>query len=97
RRLRVAVAIAVGASLPIAALAGYDWIAFGGPLETGYAHVEGFAGMKRGVMGVTYPRLPALWGILGGSYRGLCFHAPVTLAGLIGFAALLARPPRRAG
>jgi hypothetical protein len=93
RRVRAAAGIAAGGLLAVGALMAYDVAAFGAPFQTGYAHVEGFGGMKEGFMGVTWPKLDVLGEITFGGYRGLFFFAPVLVLAPIGWA----REPRRAG
>ena len=66
RRVRVAAAITGAALVPLAALALYNQAAFGSVFELGYTHVEGFGAMRQGVMGVAYPTVQALRGILIG-------------------------------
>lgn len=57
----------------------YHTISFGGPLSTGYSRVVGFEGMEEGFMGVTWPRLEALWGISVGRRRGLLWLSPILI------------------
>jgi hypothetical protein len=59
-------------------LLGYDWISFGSPLSTGYAHLAngGFAaGQSQGILGVTLPR-PGVMADLLFSSRGLLRYSP---------------------
>ena len=84
-RARVAAGILAGGLVAACALVGYNLAAFGSAFQTGYTHVEGFSGMKEGVMGVTYPKLDVLFQISFGSYRGLFFFAPVLVAAPFGF------------
>ena len=72
---------------PLLVLAGYQLAAFGNPLSTGYGHLANptFAeGMGRGVLGVSWPRPGALWGMLVGRSRGLLYLSPVLLLGFVG-------------
>ncbi len=92
-RARVAAGIAAGGLLAFGALVAYNVAAFGGPFQTGYTHVEGWSGMKEGLMGVTWPKLDVLGEITFGGYRGVFFFAPVLLFAPLGWLA----GPRRAG
>lgn len=96
RLLPVAGGIAVGAAACLAALLAYNQAAFGSFLDVGYKHLEGFGGMKEGVMGVTYPKVSVLQEILVGRFRGLLYFAPILAAAPFGFALLLRRGPARA-
>ena len=94
RVVRVAACVAGGGAAAGLVLVAYNTAVYGSPLQTGYAHVEGFDGMKVGVMGVTYPKLEALWGITFSPYRGLFFHAPVLFAAIAGWPLVLRALPR---
>ena len=89
RRLRVLAGMAAGALIPLLVLLLYNRAAFGSELEFGYTHVQGFGGMKTGLMGVSRPHLWVLYQILFGSYRGLFYHAPILLVAAAGFVPLL--------
>jgi hypothetical protein len=89
RRARVAASAAAGAGVAIAVLLAYNLAAFGRATDVGYRHVEGFEGLREGVMGVTWPRAGALWAITFGQFRGLFFHAPVLLAAAAAFPPLV--------
>lgn len=83
--LRAALWIALGALPPLVLLIGYDLIAFGTPLPIGYAHSALWQEQHHsGFMSLTYPRLAAMWGLLGGAYRGLFARAPWLLLALPG-------------
>ncbi len=64
-------------------LAGYNWIRFGHPLETGY-HFEAGEGF-------TTPFWQGLWGLVFSPYRGFFWHTPLFLASALAFPAFLRR------
>lgn len=67
-----------GAAIPAAMLLGYNWVSFGGPFNLGYGSLanSGFAeGMRRGILGVTWPSAGVLVDLLIGP-RGLLRLAP---------------------
>ena len=99
RRVLVAMPMGAGALLAGAALALHNLAIFGHVLGSGYAHLgNNYVGMRQGFMGVSFPKADALWGITFSSYRGLFFHAPVLVAGLVGWPLLLRQSQaRRAG
>jgi hypothetical protein len=80
----------VGALLMAGVLGTYNTLAFGDPFHLGYASVQGFAGMKKGVFGVTWPSMEAIAGITWGP-RGLLMTAPVVVLGLAGHVLSLIR------
>jgi hypothetical protein len=77
RSFRTAAALAAGALVPLVVLLVYNRVAFGSFVALGYSSVEGWGGMREGVLGVTYPKLPVLGAILVGAWRGLLPLAPV--------------------
>jgi len=80
-RWRAASSLALGAALPLAFLAVYHGVCFGAPWRTGYGFIvrPAFAsGHAQGLLGITYPKLEALFGILIGRSRGLFYVAPFT-------------------
>jgi uncharacterized protein (TIGR03382 family) len=81
----VAVAAGLAALLP---LVGYNLLAFGTPFRLGYEGVVGFDGMKKGLFGLTYPKLGVLYEITIGLRRGLIWVAPVVAPGLAGLVLL---------
>src|SRR5206468_7935548 len=89
RRWRIALGVAAGALGCVSVLMLYNQAAFGAPLALGYGHVEGFAGMQRGLLGITYPKLNVLRALLIGRYRGLLLLAPVLALAPWGFALLV--------
>ena len=88
-------AFAIGALGPSLILAVYNTMAFGHPIDIGYAHHanEHFSGVHppENPTGLTAPRwdraIPLLWG----RYRGLSFYAPIVLLAVPGWLAMLAR------
>jgi hypothetical protein len=64
RQLRVVEGLGVTAAACCVVLMLYNAAAFGSPLEIGYRFEQGFEGMQQGLMGVTYPKLFPLTGIL---------------------------------
>lgn len=76
-------AFAAGALVPALVLAAYNYAAFGSPLHLGYASVQGFEGMKRGLFGVSFPSREAIAGVIWGP-RGLLLTAPLVVLGLVG-------------
>ena len=66
---------------------GYNTWLFGDPLTFAYAHKVNaeFAGIiDQGVYGFGLPTMEALIGLTTGSERGLFFHSPVLLLGIVG-------------
>ncbi len=73
--------LAIGAALPLVALAVMHTACYGAPWRTGYSHIvstEFAAGHARGLLGVEWPRLGVLVGLVVGPRRGLVYVAPVT-------------------
>lgn len=98
RRWEVGWRLTAGALLCALVLGGYNLVAFGSPFALGYGNVQGFEGMQRGVLGVTFPKPDVLFGILFGSYRGLLPLAPILALSPLGLWWLSRDPStRRAG
>ena len=77
--LATAVAGAIAGALPALV---YHQLAFGAPWITGYAlkaHGDFQAIHARGVFGVSFPAIDALWGILFGARRGIFYYCPLVL------------------
>jgi hypothetical protein len=55
----------------------YNWLAFGSAFHVGYASEEGFAELRTGFFGITYPKLSTIRELLFGSYRGLLPLSPL--------------------
>lgn len=83
-------AIAGGATA-LAALIGYNLLAFGVMFRLGYSGVVGFEGMQQGFFGLTYPKPLVLIALLFGVRRGLIWVAPVLLRSGFGLATLWRR------
>ncbi|MBI3965493.1 MAG: hypothetical protein HY329_07640, partial [Chloroflexi bacterium] len=87
-RLNALVWFTAGAVPPLLLLAWYNWAAFGSPFTLGYASLGGLPkfqeGMSRGLLGVTWPDLGALWGITFSPYRGLFLLSPWLLLAVPG-------------
>ncbi len=88
---RAAAAFLLGATPAAAVLLGYHAAAFGGPLSTGYAHVQSplFAGQQSGFFGIGWPRPGVVISLLFGRLRGLFWVAPVLLLAAIGLPRLV--------
>jgi hypothetical protein len=89
RRPRVIGWLVVGAAAPLALIAFYHQVCFGAPWRTGYAFVTRpiFAqGHAQGFLGVTYPKLEAVVGLLFGRARGLFYVAPISAVGALALA-----------
>jgi hypothetical protein len=97
RRLTPTLAFCFGGAVCAAGLAAYHTAAFGGPLQLGYFHETEpvfqdiySAEHPLGLAGLALPRLSTAWQILC-SAHGLLLFAPITLAAIPGFAALVTR------
>jgi hypothetical protein len=86
---RLAALLAAGTTPALLVGAGYNTLAFGGPLSQGYAHLAGpevfRVGQAQGIMGITYPHLDALWQTTLGPYRGMLLVSPVLALAIPGF------------
>ena len=98
RRWRASLGIAMGASACLAVLLVYQFRVFGSAFQPSYSYYPAgaFPWMKRGYMGVTYPRIDVALKLLFGCRRGLLFVAPVVLAAPFGLRWLWQRPTGRA-
>jgi len=83
-----------GALLVALVLAGYNQAAYGSPFHLGYQHVDGFPGMRQGLLGVGWPRAEAIAGVVWGP-RGLLATAPLLLLGVVGHAFAIIRGRNR--
>ncbi|HZU13139.1 MAG TPA: hypothetical protein VFB58_09905 [Chloroflexota bacterium] len=80
----IGAAVATGL-VPIIALLGYNQMAWGNPLDTGYSHDFCWsAAQSAGFAGFTYPHLWPLIDLTFGEYRGLFFTSPFLLLALPG-------------
>ena len=81
--------IPIAVAIPVVSLQlAYNHVCYGGPFSFGYQHEHWQAfreGMSRGFMGVTYPKLIAIYGITFSPYRGLFFLSPFLLLAIPGF------------
>jgi hypothetical protein len=87
--------MALGALGPALVIGAYHHACFGAPWRTGYSFIANTrfaAGHASGFLGIRWPRLEALAGLLFGRFRGLFYVAPVTLLLLVG---VLARARQR--
>jgi hypothetical protein len=86
RLFRLATCVAVSALPCVLALMVYNALAFGSLFTLGYSlsAQQNWPLMKQGLMGVTYPKADALFGILLGCYRGLLPIAPLVGAAPLG-------------
>lgn len=94
RRPRAVLMPAVGASIPIALTLAYNYAAFGGALETSYAHLYHNYSQQihsGGLFGIKLPTFDALYGILLSPSRGILLGAPVVTLGLLGLGILWRR------
>jgi hypothetical protein len=82
RRGRTLLDLGLGAVVPLGIVAIYHQACFGAPWRTGYSFVVDptfVAGHAQGVMGLSFPRMTALWQMLFGAERGLFYLSPVLL------------------
>ncbi len=91
----------LGAVLPLALLARYHQVCFGGAFQVPYlyeVHPPFFQAHSQGVAGVTLPSPEAVWGLTFSPFRGLFHYFPWTLAALPGLIWMgLSRDWRREG
>lgn len=93
RAMRVGIGIAAGALGGVAVLFACQILAFGSVFNLGYMH-HAFPGstivgtMEEGLVGVTYPKWHALYGILIGRERGLLPLSPVLALAPLGLVLL---------
>lgn len=85
-RWRVILGVVTGALVCVAVLMTYQYAAFGSPLAMGYTHYESgaFPWMRRGFLGLTFPRVDVLFKLLLGLRLGLFWLAPATVAAIFG-------------
>jgi len=78
--------VLAGGLPPLLLLLSFDYIIYGTVLPVGYLHSPYFyKDWHTGLMGLTYPKLDALYGITFGPYRGLFFISPFLLLAIPGF------------
>jgi hypothetical protein len=79
---------ASGALVPLAALAAYQYVCFGGVFTTSVAATSTRFLQKGAAMGVLQiPTVESVWGVTFSPYRGVFFFAPLLLVAFFGFAA----------
>lgn len=84
--LRGIVGVVAGGLVPALVIAWYHWTCFGAPWRTGYAFVvrpEFMRGHASGLMGLHFPTLEGLGGLLFGPRRGLLLLAPFTALAIV--------------
>jgi hypothetical protein len=93
----IALRIIAGGAIPAAILLAYNTLSFGSPFHLAYSSEVDprYHHMQEGLFGITYPRLPVLWELLVGSYRGLLPLAPLIAVTPFGLAAIARLKPRR--
>lgn len=88
RRWPWAAPLALGCALPLGLMVAHNLVAFQSLLPIGYAYSAHWGEQfNSGMMGITYPRPEALWGLTFGPYRGLFVRAPWLLLALPGYLA----------
>src|SRR6185295_7485285 len=81
-----ALRLLIGAAAPLAVVGAYHAACFGSPFTTGYSfitHPAFRSGQSEGFMGIGWPRLGPLFGILFGRSRGLFYVSPLALLGVV--------------
>ncbi len=74
----------MGVSIPIAFVLYYNHTCFGSPFVSSYSLHQTYSHSK-GLLGIAWPQLPALWGITFSPYRGIFYQSPVLLLSIPGF------------
>ncbi len=74
----------LGSAIPVGFLLYYNNACFGSPFTSSYALHQTYD-HTAGLLGITLPRIEALWGITFSPYRGLFYQAPVLLFAFPGF------------
>jgi len=98
RRWRALAGLAAGTLACVAVLMIYQKAAFGSAIHPSYAYYQAgaFPWMKRGYMGLTYPRPDVMLKLLFGCRRGLFFAAPVLAFAPFGLRILWKQPAHHA-
>ncbi|MGZ6317377.1 MAG: hypothetical protein ACXWNQ_08965 [Anaerolineales bacterium] len=97
--LRLGVAGAMGALLPLLMMFAYNYGAFGNPLDLGYAHEASDTfqkGMSAGIMGLQLPSISVLLHITVDPKFGLLWLSPVLILAPIGYLITLKQRSHRA-
>ena len=87
----VIVRIALGVLIAAIPLLAYNAMAFDSPFRLGYSTEEGFAQMKTGFFGITYPTLATIRELLVGRFRGLLPLSPLMALSVVGLVRLWRR------
>ena len=86
RTWQTALALGLGALIPGLLLIGYDYAIFHTMLPLGYKYSVNYHNLHdQGLISLTGPNVPALWGITFGAMRGLFFLSPLLLLAVPGF------------
>lgn len=86
--------VALGAAIPLAALAAYQWIAFGSPTRVPYRY-HNLGLHDSAAAGLVVPGFDRIW-ILSTSDRGALLLTPIVLLGVVGLVlAAIEHPQRR--
>jgi hypothetical protein len=98
RRWQALLGLAAGTLACVGVLMAYQKAAFGSAIHPSYAYYQAgaFPWMKRGYMGLTYPRPDVMLKLLFGCRRGLFFAAPILAAAPFGLRMLWRQPVHRA-
>lgn len=94
RAVRVLLSATIGGIIFITPLLIYNFVAFDSPFSTGYSHYSPgvFPEMKKGLVGITYPKLLALFMILFSPYRGILWFSPILIIAPVGIYYIWRRP-----
>ncbi|MCX6348510.1 MAG: tetratricopeptide repeat protein [Candidatus Aureabacteria bacterium] len=78
RRKRLVIAWLLGILLPVGILGYYNHACFGSPIASSYSYHQVYD-HHAGLLGITIPKLAALWGITFSPYRGIFYQSPFLL------------------
>jgi hypothetical protein len=94
RAVRVLLSATIGGIIFITPLLIYNFVAFDSPFAIGYSHYpsDSFPEMKKGFVGITYPKLRALFMILFSPYRGIFWFSPILIIAPVGIYFLWRHP-----
>lgn len=97
RSVRVLLSATIGGIIFVTPLLIYNFVAFDSPFAISYNHYtpDQFPEMKKGLVGITYPRPWALFMILFSPYRGIFWFSPILIIAPIGIYYLWCRPDCR--
>jgi len=85
----------LGMALPVGFLLYYNRVCFGGFFTSSYSLQQTYS-HQAGFLGVTAPRLKALWGITFSSFRGIFYQSPFLLLAIPAFYLFYRQGRRRA-